>query len=291
MSEAHYGLESTTPLVHPWIATDYCFNDRASDFDVIGLLVADPDACGEWLRLRNQIRANVLNDGKRSLSWKKLDSDGMRARAYLPFLWAANHICGLAITIAFYRDSFDIETTDLDRVFEAFGVAEAEKWKRKRPNFEHMFRIAYCTAMIVAGLSRPNQAIHWLSDQDAAFANEKVENDTMAAFRSFLNLYLPHPISEIRYSTTAQSAEPLFQEDLLSVPDVMCGAACEIHTAMKRLCGNLSDFQGEFPDLSDRAREFLDWYANRGQWPLKRYFCSFESREGRVPSAGILRSF
>src|SRR6266513_2749670 len=93
-----------------WVLSDYSFDNPTSDFDVVGLLLADPEALGEWNELRREVRAKLLGD-RRRMSWKKLNSDSLRRAAFLPFLKAADHICGLSIALAFHRDpAFQIPT-------------------------------------------------------------------------------------------------------------------------------------------------------------------------------------
>jgi hypothetical protein len=158
---------------------------------------------------------------------------------------------------------------------------------RKPRNFEQMFRIAYCTAMLVAGLSKPGQDIHWVSDQDSAFANERIEKDTLSVVVKLLKIFSPHKLGQLRYGTTACTGSDLLEEDLAAIPDLMCGAACKILTSIKREYTDIPEIYSRLPKLPSRPQEFLKWYAS-GPWPLKRYICSFESRKGRPPSVEIL---
>ncbi len=144
---------------------------------------------------------------------------------------AANHIVGLSIALAFHRDSaFWIPADGLRRFQDSLHLSV--NWKSR--SFEKMFRIACCTAMLVAGLSNPGQDIHWVSDQDPAFANDPIETDTISVFAKLLRIFLPHELGQVRYGTTACGAEPLLQEDLAAIPDLMCGVASEIVTSIKR---------------------------------------------------------
>jgi len=266
-----------------WVLSDYSFDNPASDFDVVGLLLADPEASGDWNCLRSQVRAKLLVD-RRRMSWKKLNSDSRRWAAFFPFLKAADHICGLSIALAFHRDSaFQIPDDDLRRFQDSFQLTA--NWKAR--NFEQMFRIAYCTAMFIAGLPSPGQDIHWVSDQDRAFANKAIEKDTLGVVVKLLNIFSPHKLGELRYGTTSCTGSDLLEEDLAAIPDLMCGAACEILTSIKREYKDIPEIYSKLPKLTSRPREFLKWYAS-GPWPLKRYICSFESRKGRAPSLGIL---
>ena len=266
-----------------WVLSDYSFDNRKSDFEVVGLLVADPEASGDWKHLRGEVRAKLLADGRR-MRWNKLNSDSRRQAAFLPFLRAADHICGLAIALAFHRHpAFQIPDDSLGRFQDSFHLSAS--WKPH--HVQQMFRIAYCTAMVVAGLSNPGQDIHWVSDQDSALDNEPKERDTVSTFAKLLRMFVPHELGQLRYGTTACGAEPLLQEDLAAVPDLMCGAACEILTSIRREYTGIPEICSRLPKLAKRSQQFLDWYAS-GPWPLKRYICSFEGRKGRPASVGIL---
>jgi hypothetical protein len=266
-----------------WVMSDYSFDNPASVFDTVGLLFANPETLGDWNYLRREIRAKLLGD-RRRMNWKKLNSDSQRQAAFFPFLIAADQICGLSIALAFHRDpAFQIPTNELRRFQNSLHLSVS--WKPR--NFEQMFRIAYCTAMLVAGLSKPGQDIHWVSDQDLIFANEFIEKDTISVFAKLLSIFLPHKLGQVRYGTTAYGAEPLLQEDLAAMPDLMCGAACEILTSIKREYTDIPEIYSKLPKLTKRPQEFLKWYAS-GPWPLKRYICSFEGRKGRPSSVEIL---
>jgi hypothetical protein len=266
-----------------WVVTDYSFDNAASDFEVIGLLLADAEHAGHWNDARREVRERLLSDG-RSMSWKKLNSDSQRQAAFFPFLQAADHIPGLSITLAFHRHpDFQIPRDDLERFQDGFHLFA--DWKPR--NLQQMFRIASCTAFLMAGLSNPGQDIHWVSDQDSAFANEAKEKDTISVFSQLLTMFLPHQIGQVRYGTTAHGVEPLLQEDLVAIPDLMCGATAELFTAIKREYTDIPDIFAMLPKLTNRPQQFLQWYAS-SDWPLKRYICTFEGREGRPSSAGIL---
>jgi hypothetical protein len=266
-----------------WVLSDYSFENPASDFDTVALLVTAPNTLGFWNDLRIEVRKVFLRDG-RSVCWKKLNSDTRRNAAFLPFLRAANQIRGLSIAFAFHRSSeFQVPADGLEKLQESLQLSL--DWKPRR--FKQMFRIAYCTAMMVAGLSSSGQHIHWVSDHDASFANNALETDTMRVFMMLLNTFLPHQLGQIYYGTTASGVEPDFQEDLAAIPDLMCGASCEIFTSIKREYTDIPLIYSRLPRLERRAQEYWQWYAN-GQWPLKRYICAFESRDRRNPAVKIL---
>ena len=284
LSEQLSGL--TMPLLRGprlWVLSDYSFGNPASDFDVVGILVADPQALGHWNCWRSEVRERLLPD-RRTMSWKKLNSDWRRESAFFPFLVAANQIHGLAVAIAFHRNTeFDLPTHGLSRFKDSLNLSA--EWKPRQ--FEQMFRIAYCAATFIAGLSSPGQHFHWISDQDHVFANETIEKDTVSVVVQLLNMFSPHKLGELRYGTTGITKEDLVEEDLAAIPDLMCGATCEIATAIKRKYTDFPQIYTELPKLTRRPQEFLKWYSS-DHWPLKRYICTFEARNGKEPSLGIM---
>lgn len=265
-----------------WVTSDYSFDNRDSDFQTVGLLLADPSNMSDWLRLRNEVRQQYLRDTRR-MSWKKLAGDRHREAAFLPFLQAADQINGLAITLAHHRDEpFQLPAESPNHFRETLALNA--NWKPR--TFDNMFRVAACTALLVAGLSNRGQAVHWVSDEDPIFANQSIERDTTRLFHALLRLFLPHELGEVRWNTTAHGDEPLLQEDLVAVPDLMCGATCEVLTAIERKYREIPA-TANLPDLSARPRAFLEWYASDSA-RLKRYVCVFEGRANRPPSVQML---
>jgi hypothetical protein len=268
------------------VSSDYSLDNCKSDFDVVGILVLDPDALGRWDYFRTEVRKTFLRDS-RTMSWKKLNSDRRRKCAFFPFLVAANQIHGLAVTIAFHRNpenpEFEIPRDEL-RPFVDFLNLSVE-WKARQ--FQQMFRIASCTATFIAGLSSPNQHIRWVSDRDRLFANDAIAKGTVGVVVRLLNVFSPHKLGELHYGTTEITKEDLVEEDLGAIPDIMCGATSEIITAMKRKYSDFPRIYTNLPRLSRRAENFLKWYADAHS-PLKRYICAFETRKGKVPSLGVL---
>ncbi len=267
-----------------WIASDFSLTNRASAFDVIGLLIADANGLADWDNLRRRVRSKHLGD-VRTLSWKKLKSDSRRNAAFLPFLRAADFIPGFAVTLAFHKNpAFQIPPESLSQLQKALGLSA--EWKG--PDFEHVFKIAYCAATLVAGISSPNQDIYWVSDKDAAFINAQRSRETLTVFAKLLSLLSSHKLGQVHYGTTACTREDLFEEDLVAIPDLMCGATCEILTAIKNEYVEIPDIYAQMPKLDARAQSLLNWYSS-GPFPLRRYICSFEHRKGRPSSVGILQ--
>src|SRR5262249_23765373 len=53
-----------------WVLTDYSFDNPASDFDVVGLLIVDPEHSSDWMHLRNEVVLPLLG-----ASWQENGSE------------------------------------------------------------------------------------------------------------------------------------------------------------------------------------------------------------------------
>jgi hypothetical protein len=265
-----------------WISSDYSFGNPACDFDSISFLVANPEKSYEWEVMRNEVRAGEL--GNRRMSWKKL-SDRRRQKAFFQFLRAADSIHGVAIIFAMDRDpAFQMSTEEIMNQYRGRDWLLAN-WDAK--SFENMIRISYFTALVVAALSCEGQQIIWISDQDAVFANETFHRDTATFFSKLLNLFSSHSYGEISVGTTAITESDLLEEDLASIPDLLCGGVGELLTSIKRKYGHVPRIAVDLPLLSNRAENFLRW-LNTEPVLLQRRICLLERRLNGAIGGGIL---
>ena len=92
-------------------------------------------------------------------------------------------------------------------------------------------------AALVGGLSRPNQNIYWISDQDNLFGNERQSRDVARLLSAFSSHYIPHPLGEIGIGTTALDEGGRWEEDLTAIPDIVAGALAETTTRLAEHCG------------------------------------------------------
>jgi hypothetical protein len=266
-----------------WISSDYSFGNPASQYDVVGLLLATPESSFGWEERRKHARSKYLRD-KRRMAWKRM-SDSRRQDAFFPFLHAADHIDGLCVTIAFDRDPvFRISTPEILAQYHGRSWLTAN-WNPE--TFEQAIRIASLTALFVAGLSSPGQNVLWISDQDAVFANETFHRDTGALFTRLLSAFSSHAFGQISIGTTAMTESDLLEEDLASIPDLMVGATCEVLTCIRRKFRHVPRIIVDMPHLSARAGNFVQWLRDENQ-PLKRRMCVLERCSDRGFSVGVL---
>lgn len=249
------------------VSSDYSYGNPKTDFDVIGLLVADMQNSHEYLERQTRVRKELLPDG-RTMGFKSLN-DRVRQRAFFPFLEAANHIQGVCAAIAIDRRiEYLISTPELLREYQGRDWLQAP-WKPKV--FEQLIRIAHFIAVFVAGLSIPNQNHWWFTDDDAIIPNDGHASDTGRIFTKFLNMYCIHPLGDIAIGRNSLDEKDCLLEDLGAISDLAAGSTAEYLTAIRRKYGNLpTGLELDLPSSTVRTENFLTWFEQTNH-PLRRF--------------------
>lgn len=249
------------------VSSDYSFGNPKTDFDVIGLLIADPQHSYGYLEKQTRVRKELLPDG-RTMGFKSLN-DRVRQRAFFPFLEAANQIEGLCAAIAIDRRiEYLISTPELIRAYQGSDWLQSP-WKPKI--FEQLIRVAHFVAVFVAGLSTPNQNLWWFTDDDAIMPNDEHASDTGRIFTKFLNMYSVHPLGEITIGRNSLDEDDCLLEDLGAIADLTAGSTAEYLTALRRRYGGIpTGMEVELPHSTVRTENFLTWFEQTNQ-PLRRF--------------------
>lgn len=262
------------PVVY--ISSDYGGAHKSSLYETFTVLYLDVPASTEWVTRRSRIRERFLPD-RRRLSFKSLN-DRIRQDALVPFLDAANRIAGVAITVAIRKTIDNLCTTEEFFRYTTQQLDFDVGWKLS--SFERSVRIVHLMAMLIGGLSRPNQSIYWISDQDELFANDRRTRDLKKLMDRFSSGYVSHSLGEVGMGTTAIDEDDRIDEDLNAIPDLMSGAVAETATALANEFGgaipaNLTlQFKGY---LSPKADLIYSWIADN-VYSLQRAVIVFEKR-------------
>jgi hypothetical protein len=237
------------------VASDYageCKGDKSNSYS---FLACDAIYLWLWHEMWEKTRSKHLPDGRR-MSFKKLN-DKFRQGALVPFLKAANTIPGVLITFVFHKNT--------GLLFKGEHTSWKHQWKR-RP-FEKLLRVAHLFSMIISCLSRNQQEIVWLTDNDEIMANEAKQKNTRSVVMHLLNHYLRHQISWTRFGTP----KGLASEDLLAIPDLACGAINELAEALFLAAGQKCNKPKMWEaDIQNKAQKILDWYCDDAKHSLKR---------------------
>lgn len=149
--------------------------------------------CADWEKARRSVRSRWLADG-RGVSYKTL-RDRQQEQALLPLLEAADSIPGLLLTVLVDRDIENLfRLTEEERTEENLGIFVG--WPRG--SLEKLLRVVHLLSLLVAGLSRPEQNLVWITDEDEIAANESRLHELVTAFSNVASHYLPHTLGHLR---------------------------------------------------------------------------------------------
>lgn len=256
------------------LVSDYGGEHKASKYKTISVLYLDLHASVEWEYLRRIVRRDFLPDGRR-LSFKRL-SDRYRQRALVPFLQAANQIVGVSVTLAISKSLVGICGTKSEMKNIHTNLHLEAGWDDV--SFEQVLMVSHLVSFLIAGLSRPNQNIYWISDEDSMFANQLRSHDLRQVISRYSSHYVKHSLGELGLGTTAIDEGDRLEEDLAAIPDLIAGAVSEVATRLSlgtrgRIPSIIAvPFRGEF---TPKTELITSWIADRGQ-KLKRVVVLFE---------------
>ena len=244
------------------VFSDYGGDHQGSWYDVTGILYMDLHASIEWEARRRQIRKRYLADGRR-LAFKSL-GDRQRRDALVPFLEAADEIAGLCLVVAVRKSIVQlcVDAPLANSIMERLQLRR--QWRHH--NFERMVRVAHLVGLLVGGLSRPGQDIHWFSDEDAMFANEATAMDLREMLSRFSSHYTRHPLGQLGLGTTALDEGDRFEEDHVAVPDLAVGAVTEMITRLSSASGGSIRPHVAIPfadRFTPKTEVIYSWFAHR----------------------------
>ena len=253
------------------IATDYGGEHQSACYRSLSFLVADPQFLWYWSERRHEIRKTILRDSRR-LSYKRI-TEACRARALVPFLRATNTIPGLLATFLIDKRIESLFCEDTGDGLLDEPIVDRTKWNPR--SFEKMFRVAHFGAMLVSGLSAPEQNLLWVTDQDEIAPNLEKHREATKVFAHVIAYYLKHPMGHFRLATTQSDDGSLSLEDLAAIPDLAAGALAEV-CSVTLLEGGVASANLLSPlstNVPAKAHAILAWLAD-GPHPLRRLtFC------------------
>jgi hypothetical protein len=211
-----------------YITSDYSGIPNQSKYFTISILYLDIDASKNWEMRRKKIRELFLPDGRR-MSFKGMN-DKQKQSALIPFLEATNEISGILVSVAIHKEALNVSCDP--KLFDMIQNANMLKgiWQYKA--YENAMRISHFVSLLVGGLSRPDQDIYWISDDDRIFDNAGKTEDVKKMVSAFTSKYVKHNLGELGIGTTKLDEGDLLEEDLAAIPDLAAGAICEIITKM-----------------------------------------------------------
>lgn len=256
-------LRSSTHLL---IGSDYAGFHRGAHFEVISLLVSNPETLCSWELRRGLLREAMLSNQRR-MSYKALN-DRERRAALIPFLTNANQIPGLLLTVA-----FDRRTSSVFRASGRLGrndlPIQFARWKTTTA--ERALRIIHLVCFLLRGMSCEGQDLLWITDEDEVVANENRLRTFVDTFAAISSHYLSHQMGHLRIGTTRSDTGLRDLEDYVAICDFVAGSLQDLLSTgdVSMIVCAPSLFIPRKAGIQNKATKIMDWFADNSQ-PLKR---------------------
>jgi hypothetical protein len=262
-----YGIPEITESRSLIITSDYSREHKTATHQVISILITSLEHIRPWNHLRERLRKNILGPNRR-MSFKDL-RDKKRQEALIPFLRAADILPGLSLTIAINNSISSIFTENGPVDLGNPDFAELRSLTPK--TLEKAFRVAHLVSLVTAGISKPNQDIMWLTDEDAIAPNNSRIILLTKLWGWVLSGYLGHNLGHIKCGSTQSDDGSRVIEDLTSIPDLIAGAVSEqfIVDAANPGAPTGQVFWLQRPDYSPKTHLITQWLV-RSEAPLRR---------------------
>jgi hypothetical protein len=247
-----------------FVASDYGGQHQGGAYLTYSFVFTTPKRWLLWEVERRRVRRIFGLD--RRISFKNL-SDQHKWDALPHFLGAASLLGGLTVTVLVHKSIRSVfflgKGLDVRR-------PELEKFRAwKRPALERMLRVVYVFALLVAGLSREDHRILWITDQDDIVANDSRHQDLVDSAVELVSTLSPHRILGLESGTTAADNGSLEIEDLASIADLASGATGEVMTSLAQSGGRTSPALLSVVERgSAKSLRLIHWLSARGL-PLK----------------------
>jgi hypothetical protein len=258
-----------------FIASDYSGQHDLAYYETFAFLFADLQYCAQWEEGRRRVRQKFLADGRR-MAFKNL-GDRQRRKALVPFLTATSLIPGLSVTIL-----IDKGVESLFQKHRKLNVNKPElhlyqHWDNH--TFERLLRVIHLVSFFLAGLSRQNQDVLWITDEDAIAANPSRLTELTQILANVSSHYLEHDMQHLRCGTTKSDDGSRQMEDLVSIPDLVAGALTEVLSAYRNEGVIVGSLLISPPSaLSEKTVEIINWFSTNSE-PLKRLVFAIERVE------------
>ena len=196
------------------------------------------------------------------MAYKKFKSDnkeGGRLKALTPFLQAADQIPGVIFTFLIEKQ--------IGSVIEGDGINDLRNripaltnWADS--NVEKLYRIQTFVGFLLAGLTRSDQSIYWITDEDAIVANPTYLAIARDLLPRFSKTHFKHDLKLIDMGTVKlleKNAPTGFAMDLAAIPDLVGGTLVDVWNARSKL--KVSNAHIQMDGIPEKAQVILGWFA------------------------------
>ena len=259
------------------IFSDYGSEHSTSNFLTYSFLFCSYNALYYFFEEIKKMREKYgLNDPYKEISFKSLDY-GPLNRSLKRYLNLSNNLVnGLLFTLIVDKNIIsiigknEIESLDKDvKILNNYGFGE---WKKEIA--EKLLRVIHIICYFIELLSKENQKIFWMTDDDPIAPNEEKTDCMVKLFGNILSHYSGKSYENIGVATPFNDAteEDSYFNDLLSLPDLVAGSVEHYFSRGERM---------EELTIKEEADEILMWLANNGIG-LKKLIIKISLRDGEI---------
>lgn len=242
------------------ILSDYSGQHKNSLYEAYSFLVTNMEAISEWTEIRREFRERWLPDGRR-ISFKQLN-EKMRGRAYPHYLAACSFLKANIITFLVHRNIKCFIDGGASSFMSLFP--ECFSSQTKHGTAEKMIRLSTFLSVVITGLRQENQRAFWFSDHDEALETyERREGFAKLSTYLQLNFSKWSRPADVIFGTTGDPSIPCWVEDLAALPDIFCGAYCQIGNILPSFYGKetWTKMFNSSSVIDKRPRILGDWLA------------------------------
>jgi hypothetical protein len=261
------------------VASDFGGDHEGSPYSTLSFVIASAEAVAHRDLHRRRLR-DEFKLGRRRIAFSKL-TDRRKRAACLPFLYLANAMSGLAVTILIDKriESLFVKHGVLTQAEMIIAGRQFVAWKPLA--FERVLRSAYLVAVFVAGLSAPMQDIIWVTDEDAIAPNVPRLTELTYIFAHVLSAMLSHDVRHIRVGTTGTTAgDDLRIEDYAAIADLLAGSMSDYIASYAKVWATLSSVITLAPaDLPRKTKSLVAMLFDE-RAPLRKLVFAIDSVPG-----------
>lgn len=247
--------------------SDYSGEEKEANYYVYSFIIFRTDNLISWNEKRIELRNKLLPDNRR-ISYKNY-RDKVGRKYIEEFLKLANELSGYVVTFAFDKKLKSIfqDSSPID-----FEIPEFKKYQTwTKDTIEKTFRITNLISFFVSGLSKRNQHLLWITDEDKIAPNKERVIQLTELFSHVLALYLNHNLGHVRVGTTMTDDGSRLIEDLCSIPDLVAGSySDQLKTIKKEFGEELKGIFWIYSPMYKKKTSNLTWWINSADKNLCR---------------------
>ena len=251
---------------HLTTVSDY---SSKGDFRTYSFLVFDQASFAEWVSRRDILRRQMPDN--RRFSYKKLGPTSQLNAFVDEFLTIADDLRGWLFTVTVNKRLDNLVADDQTMSAWARITELKGNWK-SRMQFESVLRINVFFALVLSQVIGETRTLDWISDQDDVFANDDKSMDVASLLRHSLLDFTSDIERYIQVGTSEIDNGDLYNEDLLSIPDLAAGAVSDAAT-----------HRFDVDRVAAKSTRILSWLANR-DGTLSKLVIEFRPEDGQMMS-------